>query len=80
MKAMFPTEAQINQTALTFTLGAMGLLLCSSRSHAQQEPNREIKASTVSTNKYRFKFRFNAASPAEAARALEAIRQVCGGK
>jgi hypothetical protein len=77
---MLPTHLQLNKAligALTLMVGAMGPLLCSSRSHAQQEPNREIK---VSTDKYRFKFRFNAASPAEAARALEAIRQVCGGK
>ncbi|MDQ2975088.1 MAG: caspase family protein, partial [Acidobacteriota bacterium] len=45
MKAMFPTEVQLNKTliaALTLMVGAIGLLLCSPRSHAQQEPNRQL--------------------------------------
>jgi hypothetical protein len=60
--------------------GATGNFECSQFASAVIDGSaiRESKASTVSTDKYRFKFRFNAASPAEAA--LEAIRQVCGGK
>jgi hypothetical protein len=49
---MFPTQVQPTKTliaALTFTLGVIGLLLCSSSSHAQQEPNRQL----VQTNAQR---------------------------
>jgi tetratricopeptide (TPR) repeat protein len=39
------SHGRLNQTAvaaLTFVLGAIGLLLCSPSSHAQQEPNRQL--------------------------------------
>src|SRR5437870_4020788 len=45
MKARFPTQKRLNKTliaALTFMLGAIGLMLCSPGSRAQQEPNRQL--------------------------------------
>ncbi len=45
MKARFLTRKRLNKTliaALTLMLGAIGLLLCSPGSRAQQEPNRQL--------------------------------------
>jgi hypothetical protein len=45
MKAGFPAQKRLNKTliaALTLMLGAIGLLLGSPRSQAQQEPNRQL--------------------------------------
>src|SRR5712692_3154302 len=45
MKAKFAIQKRLNKTliaALTLMLGAIGLLLYSSRSYAQQEPNRQL--------------------------------------
>jgi hypothetical protein len=54
MKSKFPTQKRLNKTviaALTLMLGAIGLLLWppGMRSHAQQEPNRQL-TQTGSTN------------------------------
>jgi uncharacterized caspase-like protein len=52
MKARFPIQKRLNKTliaALTLMLGAIGLLLWSPGSHAQQEPNRQL----VQTNSSR---------------------------
>jgi uncharacterized caspase-like protein len=52
MKANFPTRKLLNKTViatLIFMLGAIGLLLCSPRSDAHQEPTRQL----VQTNAQR---------------------------
>ena len=52
MKAKLPTQKRLNKTviaALTLMLGAIGLLLYSPGSQAQQEPNRQL-VQTGSTN------------------------------
>jgi hypothetical protein len=48
MESKFPTQTRLNKTliaALTLMLGAIGVLLCSPGSRAQQEPNRQLQQS-----------------------------------